>query len=75
MTQNVDTQGAELYFDDNRSTISGGRGFHPTIGLDISIDEDHLNISPIDTARRASTNIKIPKEDLPQFIEMLKKFV
>ena len=67
--------GGELIFDDNRTAKGRGqRGDYTCMGVDIYCDEGIVKITGI-TINKSITGdfLPIPKDDIPQFIEILKK--
>ncbi len=67
--------GGELIFDDNRITTGiGQRGQYSCMGVDVYCDGDIVKMTGITITKSiAGGFLSIPKDDIPQFIEILKK--
>ena len=75
MIRHLSDVGGELIFDDNRTTkAEGQQGTYVCIGLDVYCDGNIVKINGITIRNSPSGDfLAIPKDDIPQFIEILKK--
>lgn len=77
MINNVTNEGGALYFDDNRVSTCHAQTDFVAIGMDIYLDGSGVNqrfhISGITSKNVVDHSyLRIPREDIPQFIELLK---
>jgi hypothetical protein len=74
MKQNLDKDGGDLYFENNRVTSSKGRnGQYTTLGVNVIVisRRNEIMLSGISTRGVASGYLTIPKEDINELIEIL----
>lgn len=74
MIANLTDVGGELYFDDNRVSSCKDGASYVAIGVDVYHDGDMVHIKGITLRNSPSSGyLRIPKQDMTQFIELLKK--
>jgi len=78
MIENEESWGADLYFDESRKTISIGRnGAYTSIGVNVyAQDSGEILITGITQRRQSASGLlRIPKEDIPEFIKLLNRLI